>query len=670
MKQRERLLQSTVDLHREITRERLTRRDLLKLGLLSGATGLLLPISGLSLRAAWAKDGGSGSSGSNSGSGSGSSGGSSGSCAIPAPFIGQSGWFTNPMPRLFEMTPLSSGIAGISGPTPGPHPVAGTNDSKLRCVADFPSTSGQWGLDKTTPYADLAHQAWADPNSKLYFPPVDFYELRAVQHNHRWHSQMPAGSKGQPAWGFAPPGFDETKHSIVPGPVFRTRYGRSHFVRIHNDLPATPVEDQVSPLGFGTPIITTHMHNLHTPAESDGNPLFWNYPGHFYDYHYPNVYAGVNQYGGIGDPREALGTLWYHDHKLDFTAQNVYAGLAGLNCIYDDLDAGDPTESTGLRLPCGDNYEFDVPLVFHDRAFDTRGVDYFPLACFDGAIGQDYTVNGVIRPYFDVSRRKYRFRLLDMGPSRFYWWFLQDSGGNNIPYTVIANDGNLLPAPVAVSTGVKQAVAERWDIVIDFSKFKPGDKIYLVNRAEQVDGRGPTGNLLRPGIAVLQFRVGGAPARKDNSMIPAKLRDLPDPVDLATAKRQTWTFKRSGGAWAVRGEPVNINLNTNDQYDRFATPYQIPEGTAEQWTIVNGGGSWSHPVHIHYEEHRFLGYNGTAPSPTVNPTEYSRKDVIRLDPNAKVEIAMRFRDYKGIYPMHCHNVVHEDHAMMIMWKIV
>jgi FtsP/CotA-like multicopper oxidase with cupredoxin domain len=31
---------------------------------------------------------------------------------------------------------------------------------------------------------------------------------------------------------------------------------------------------------------------------------------------------------------------------------------------------------------------------------------------------------------------------------------------------------------------------------------------------------------------------------------------------------------------------------------------------------------------------------------------------------------MRFRDYKGIYPMHCHNVVHEDHGMMAMWKIV
>jgi FtsP/CotA-like multicopper oxidase with cupredoxin domain len=25
---------------------------------------------------------------------------------------------------------------------------------------------------------------------------------------------------------------------------------------------------------------------------------------------------------------------------------------------------------------------------------------------------------------------------------------------------------------------------------------------------------------------------------------------------------------------------------------------------------------------------------------------------------------------KGRYPMHCHNVVHEDHAMMVRWDIV
>ena len=31
---------------------------------------------------------------------------------------------------------------------------------------------------------------------------------------------------------------------------------------------------------------------------------------------------------------------------------------------------------------------------------------------------------------------------------------------------------------------------------------------------------------------------------------------------------------------------------------------------------------------------------------------------------------MRWPDFLGKYVMHCHNVVHEDHAMMIRWDIV
>ncbi|HET6719790.1 MAG TPA: hypothetical protein VFH22_09095, partial [Rhodocyclaceae bacterium] len=54
MNTKERLIQKTMDLQREITREGLKRRDLLKMGLLSAGSGLLLPIQGLSLRAAYA----------------------------------------------------------------------------------------------------------------------------------------------------------------------------------------------------------------------------------------------------------------------------------------------------------------------------------------------------------------------------------------------------------------------------------------------------------------------------------------------------------------------------------------------------------------------------------------------------------------------------------------
>jgi FtsP/CotA-like multicopper oxidase with cupredoxin domain len=624
MNQKEKLIQRTMDVQREILKARLSRREMLKMGMISAATGMLLPIPGLSLRAAYAKGGG-------------------GSCPVPGKDIisPRTRPWMEPLPRLVEKQcvmnndPANIGW-GNGGGAPTPYPI-GTmtgGDSKIRLCTEFPEMHGM------TPYPELDHQGWGKGGLLGDHAPQKWYEMRVKQFNHVWHRDMPAGAAGQPAWGF---------DGVLPGPMFRTRYGEPHFTRIHNDLPAQN-------LGFGINHITTHMHNLHTPSESDGNPLYTNYPGHYYDYHYPNVYAGVNQFGGIGNPDEALGTLWYHDHQLDFTSQNVYAGLAGMNSIYDawgayaDPNMGDYGDETkGWRLPCGENYEFDVGLVFHDRQFDPNGVDFFPLACLDGAIGDKMTVNGKIQPYMTVKRRKYRFRMLNMGPSRFYNWFMS----NGMPFTLIANDGNLLPRPVLMKN-FPQAVAERFDIIVDFSQFAAGTQIILLNRAEQTNGRGPTGNLLSRGLEVLKFIVMPGDV-EDPSRIPATLRPLPA-INQPISQRRQWKFERSGGEWVVNGNP----------YDRRVISATIPEGTAEQWTIINGGGSWSHPVHIHYEEHRSLSYNGKPPP----AFEVSRKDVIRLDPSAKMELYMRFRDYKGIYPMHCHNVVHEDHAMMVMWKIV
>ena len=69
-------------------------------------------------------------------------------------------------------------------------------------------------------------------------------------------------------------------------------------------------------------------------------------------------------------------------------------------------------------------------------------------------------------------------------------------------------------------------------------------------------------------------------------------------------------------------------------------------------------------------EFRILSRKGTA---TPNPTsaiETGRKDTLRLDPSEEAVTAMRFRDWKGYWPMHCHNTVHEDHGMMVLFKVV
>jgi FtsP/CotA-like multicopper oxidase with cupredoxin domain len=86
----------------------------------------------------------------------------------------------------------------------------------------------------------------------------------------------------------------------------------------------------------------------------------------------------------------------------------------------------------------------------------------------------------------------------------------------------------------------------------------------------------------------------------------------------------------------------------------------------ENWVLENQSGDWTHPIHIHFEEHQIMSRNGVRPPLAV---ERARKDVSRLQPNERVQLFFRFRDFHGRYPMHCHNMIHEDHAMMLRWEI-
>jgi FtsP/CotA-like multicopper oxidase with cupredoxin domain len=415
--------------------------------------------------------------------------------------------------------------------------------------------------------------------------------------------------------------------------------------------------------------VSTHLHNNHGPSESDGNPCDFFGPhealddsrrGTFYDHHYPNVLAGIySTHPGVGDINESLSTLWYHDHRVDFTSQNVYKGLAGFYLLFNQFDSGD--ETTGFRLPGFP--AFDIPLLFNDKVIDPiSGQLFFDLFNLDGILGDKFLVNGHVQPKLTVSPRRYRFRLLDAGPSRFYQFHLTDPAS---PSTVnrfhaIANDGNLLPKPVLVDN-VRISVAERMDVIIDFTPFA-GKSLYLENRLEQVNGRGPTGRVLAPGQGnnVLRFDVVGPPV-VDNSADPAtiaKFYDVPNNTETPRVTR-TFRFERGNGMWQINGKFVDCTPGAPARF-------RIKQNTVERWILQNNSGGWQHPIHIHFEEFQMLKRNGVAP-PAV---ERGRKDVARLQFNEQIELFFRFRDFVGRYPMHCHNVVHEDHAMMLRWDIV
>jgi FtsP/CotA-like multicopper oxidase with cupredoxin domain len=53
-----------------------------------------------------------------------------------------------------------------------------------------------------------------------------------------------------------------------------------------------------------------------------------------------------------------------------------------------------------------------------------------------------------------------------------------------------------------------------------------------------------------------------------------------------------------------------------------------------------------------------------------HPDDRSKEDTAALDPGESVIVYRGFRDFTGPYVAHCHNLIHEDHAMMFAWTIV
>ncbi|HMG74129.1 MAG TPA: multicopper oxidase domain-containing protein [Pyrinomonadaceae bacterium] len=495
-----------------------------------------------------------------------------------------------------------------------------------------------------------AHQRYEE------FLPKKFYEIRETEFQWVYHPDAPY-STGGGSWSW---GFD----GITPGPTYHARYGEPILVRMFNMLP--PLNEKN--VTFGTPITTTHLHNAHTASESDGYPMDQVKSGEFWDHHYACFPASM-------DEHEKLTTLWYHDHMMGATAANVYAGLSGFFLLFDDKDSGNENDPNpeAWRLPSG---KYDIPLVLHDVLFDSNGQAFFNPFNTDGILGDKFTVNRIIQPYLQVEARKYRFRILNGGPSRFYQLFL--SSGQ--PFVVVTGDGNFLPKPVKAES-VYLSVAQRADVIIDFARYQPGDQVILQNRLEQVNGKGPSGRTLTPGDGIMRFDIVASP-NPDNSRIPDHFRDLPKiPEDLSKFKHRVWVFDYMGGTWTVNGKIFGHGHRIDAE---------IEQGSGEVWILRNQGKNWSHPIHSHFTEFLLREVNGRLIQPnTIQSTEFrrhyefessdapikvfmggQRRDIATLLPNDELKVFMRWNDFLGKYVMHCHNVVHEDHDMMIRWDIV
>ena len=424
---------------------------------------------------------------------------------------------------------------------------------------------------------------------------------------------------------------------MFPGPTVVTRRGRRAVLTHRNELPVP---------------VAVHLHGGVVAPEHDGYPS---------DVIFPAGGSAPAGHAGHGSPIPLRGptgsrdyvydldqpaaTLWYHDHRLDFTGPQVWRGLAGFHLQRDDHE-------DSLGLPSG---EREVPLMITDRSFGADGELLYPALdptltgtpgvtheFSSGVLGDCILVNGRPWPVLEVAAVRYRFRLLNASNARRYRLRLDD--GTQL--VQIGSDQGLLAAPVAHDE-IDIAQAERFDVVVDFSGRAAGDEVTLVNDF----GSDGTENVMR-------FRVTG-PA-EDPSRVPDRLADVEtlSPADVVTEREIVFargSQTMNGMAmWTVNGMP-------------FGPDHVVARpalGSVERWRIR--GLNVEHPFHIHLAPFQVETREDGPPG----PYDGGWKDTVSLDNGGWAEILIRFDGFRGRYVLHCHNLEHEDMMMMANFDVV
>jgi FtsP/CotA-like multicopper oxidase with cupredoxin domain len=497
------------------------------------------------------------------------------------------------------------------------------------------SACGEDGLFGSSTGSVLASKAGLpDPfGMPLPVPPVltpvrteagtDYYEVVQRQ----GEAEMLPGLRTT-LWGY---------NGIFPGPTIVSRSGRRVVVRHRNELPVP---------------VSVHLHGGKTPPEHDGYPTDLVLPirgwagGHEHGAHAGH---GGRLAQGIKDyvyPMDQTGaTLWYHDHRMDFTGPQVYRGLAGFHLVHDDSELA-------LPLPKGDR---DIPLMICDRSFAEDGSFLYPSidptltgrpgvtrGFIRGVLGDVILVNGVAWPRLEVTNTRYRFRILNASNARRYRLTLDPPPREGLSFTQVGSDTGLLGLPL-MHSNIELAQAERLDVIVDFSRYPIGTQVTMKNDL----GNGSTARVMRFDVV--------RPA-KDDSSVPAKLADFEKLSRSSATVTRDFQFVQGGGdgsMWTVNGH----------MFDPARDDAQPHLGATEIWRLTT---DVHHPVHLHLAHFQVLSRNGQG----VGRQDAGWKDTIDLRRGETAEIVARFTGYRGRYVFHCHNLEHEDMAMMANMRII
>ena len=484
-------------------------------------------------------------------------------------------------------------------------------------------------------------------NNNVYIPPYldaanfDTIRLKISEQTHNfnpadfWNDTI---YNGVQTWAY---NMQNTNWMSVLGPALGWHTGETVNMIVKNEL-SEPT--------------TTHWHGAEVPAYYDGGPHQPIQPDSTWVLSFTNL--------------DSACTMWYHPHLHNKTVQHVSKGLSGV--IYSEQ------ASDQLRQNLPHTYAVDdFPIIISDMGFDTN-VDANNDTTYTLTIGKGKrptnVVNGVINPYIWVPNAMVRFRILNASTRKaiqFGWsdtpWTADTTSLND--FTLIATDGGYTMEPENMRT-MRTGPGGRDEIVLDFSNYQPGDRVYLRNLKELM----PAGQLIGS--------VGSNDTTAGNAFLEIRMVDRNllgyQPILSAPQFTNTWdpSIADTVGVNIYRtknlvGAPHNqggSGFTINDTpFDMMHINDVICEGSKEIWTIHNQT-TVAHPFHIHKIFFRVLDItdeNGN--NVPLEPLGLNGpKDDVLVLPGWKLRFLAKFDGYpsaiapQNSYMYHCHILTHED----------
>ena len=623
---------------------------------------------------------------------------------------------------------------------------------------EMPSTST---LPDGTKYYEIAVRQFTQQILPAGFPVTTVWSYGSANH---------PGTFNYPAFTIEAPVGVQTRVKWINDLVDKHGNFLPHILPVDQTLHwANPPEGIAGRDGHGTdpkpykgPVpIVTHLHGSHVNPDSDGFPEAWYVPAA------KNIPAGFatrgSNFGQIpgapDEPGAALfqyrndqraTTLWFHDHTLGMTRANVYAGPAGFYLLRgggSDLPPGMlPGPSPKVGDAPGTRY-YEIPLIIQDRSFYKDGSLFYPdnRAFFEGVkpselkidfapksdvpplwnpefFANTMVVNGRTWPVLAVEPRRYRFRFLNGGNSRFLILKMVTDplatrpAAAALPFWQIGADGGFLPAPASLNQ-LLMGLAERADVIVDFTGLPVGTEIYLINEGpdEPFGGGVPETDFASadPGTTGQVMKLVVVALNAPDTSTPLDQLSLPPRVPLGPASytRQVSLNEEESVEVCVKADPDTgeflfpINqikkvlpgpkfaddcaaaggvpfgptmalLGTVDPHTDIPSPLHWADaitenpvlGATEIWEIHNHTED-AHPIHIHMVQFEVLDRTPMGDQiggPTTRGPELwetGTKDTVIALPDEVIRVKALY-DIPGLFVWHCHILEHEDNEMM------